>query len=87
MLNDAQNIKLLSKLRRAMEVFEPYIFTKVAQLPFVMYETAERLEKIPETSLFAPPAQRPSGFEWGGEGCYCWFLTQNTPPEELAWMN
>ena len=84
MLNDAQNIKLLSKLRRAMEVFEPYIFTKVAQLPFVMYETAERLEKIPETSLFAPPAQRPSGFEWGGEGNYCWFLTQYTPPEELA---
>ena len=63
MLNDAQNIKLLSKLRRAMEVFEPYIFTKVAQLPFVMYETAERLEKIPETSLFAPPAQRPSRFD------------------------
>lgn len=45
MLNDAQNAKLLSKLRRAMEVFEPYIFTKVAQLPFAMYETAERLEK------------------------------------------
>ena len=43
MLNDAQNAKLLSKLRRAMEVFEPYIFTKVAQLPFAMYETAERL--------------------------------------------
>lgn len=84
MLNDAQNAKLLSKLRRAMEVFEPYIFTKVAQLPFAMYETAERLEKIPETSLFAPPAQRPSGFEWGGEGNYCWFLTQYTPPEELA---
>ena len=87
MLNDAQNAKLLSKLRRAMEVFEPYIFTKVAQLPFAMYETAERLEKIPETSLFAPPAQRPSGLEWGGEGCYCWFLAQYTPPEELAWMN
>ena len=84
MLNDAQNVKLLSKLRRAMEVFEPYIFTKVAPLPFAMYETAERLETIPEQSLFALPEQRPSGLEWGGEGCYCWFLTQYTPPEELA---
>lgn len=84
MLNDAQNGKLLSKLRRAMEVFEPYIFTKVAQLPFTMYETAERLEKIPEKSLFAAPNQRPSEFEWGGEGKYCWFLTQYTPPEALA---
>ena len=58
MLNDAQNGKLLSKLRRAMEVFEPYIFTKAAQLPFVMYETAERLEEIPDESLFAAPRLR-----------------------------
>lgn len=84
MLNDAQNNKLLSKLRRAMEVFEPYVFTKIAQLPFAMYETAERLEAIPDESLFTAPEQRPGGAQWGGEGRYCWFLTQYTPPEALA---
>ena len=84
MLNDAQNNKLLSKLRRALEVFEPYVFTKIARLPFAMYETAERLEVIPDEMLFQPPEQRPAGAVWGGEGRYCWFLTQYTPPPALA---
>lgn len=84
MLNDAQNNKLLSKLRRALEVFEPYVFTKIARLPFAMYETAERLEVIPDEMLFQPPEQRPAGAVWGGEGRYCWFLTQYTPPAALA---
>ena len=43
MLNDAQNRKLIGKLKRALEVFEPYVFTKIAQLPYTMYETADRL--------------------------------------------
>ena len=34
MLNDAQNRKLIGKLKRALEVFEPYVFTKIAQLPY-----------------------------------------------------
>lgn len=84
MLNDAQNNKLLSKLRRALEVFEPYVFTKIARLPFAMYETAERLEVIPDEMLFQPPEQRPAGAVWGGEEQYCWFLTQYTPPAALA---
>ena len=84
MLNDAQNNKLLSKLHRALEVFEPYVFTRIARLPFAMYETADRLETIPDEALFQPPEQRPGGAVWGGEGRYCWFLTQYTPPAALA---
>lgn len=84
MLNDAQNRKLIGKLKRALEVFEPYVFTKIAQLPYTMYETADRLETVPDATLAAAPETRPTGKTWGGEGCYCWFLTQYTPPNELA---
>ncbi len=84
MLNDAQNRKLIGKLKRALEVFEPYVFTKIAQLPYTMYETADRLETVPDATLAAVPETRPTGKTWGGEGRYCWFLTQYTPPNELA---
>ena len=76
MLNDAQNRKLIGKLKRALEVFEPYVFTKIAQLPYTMYETADRLETVPDATLAAVPETRPTGKTWGGEGRYCWFLTQ-----------
>ena len=84
MLNDAQNRKLIGKLKRALEVFEPYVFTKIAQLPYTMYETVDRLETVPDATLAAVPETRPTGKTWGGEGRYCWFLTQYTPPNELA---
>ena len=68
MLNDAQNRKLIGKLKRALEVFEPYVFTKIAQLPYTMYETADRLETVPDATLAAVPETRPTGKTWGGEG-------------------
>ena len=58
MLNDAQNRKLIGKLKRALEVFEPYVFTKIAQLPYTMYETADRwrLCRMPPWPLCPKPA-------------------------------
>lgn len=82
--NHAQNRKLIGKLKRALGVFEPYVFTKIAQLPYTMYETADRLETVPDATLAAVPETRPTGKTWGGEGRYCWFLTQYTPPNQLA---
>ena len=83
MLNDAQNRKLIGKLKRALEVFEPYVFTKIAQLPYTMYETADRLETVPDATLAAVPETRPTGKTWGGEGRYCWFLT--SIPHRMSW--
>ena len=37
MLNTAQNKKLLVKLTRALETYEPYVFTEICTLPFSMY--------------------------------------------------
>lgn len=36
MLNTAQNKKLLVKLTRALETYEPYVFTEICTLPFSM---------------------------------------------------
>ena len=68
MLNTAQNKKLLVKLTRALETYEPYVFTEICTLPFSMYETSERLTDVPEAALFQDPVQRPQGRIWGGEG-------------------
>lgn len=70
MLNTAQNKKLLVKLTRALETYEPYVFTEICTLPFSMYETSERLTDVPEAALFQDPVQRPQGRIWGGEGRY-----------------
>lgn len=83
MLNDAQNRKLLAKLRRALETYEPYFFTGVSKLPFRMYETDERLHAIPDDALFESPETRTAGTAWGGEGRTCWFSAAFTVPPEL----
>ena len=64
MLNTAQNKKLLVKLTRALETYEPYVFTEICTLPFSMYETSERLTDVPEAALFQDPVQRPQGRIW-----------------------
>lgn len=83
MLNDAQNRKLLAKLRRALEAYEPYFFTGVSKLPFRMYETDERLHAIPDDALFESPETRTAGTAWGGESRTCWFSASFTVPPEL----
>ena len=83
MLNDAQNRKLLAKLRRALETYEPYCFTEAAALPFRMYETPRRLHAIPDSALFETPDERADGAVWGGEGRTCWFSAEFTVPPEL----
>ena len=62
MLNDAQNRKLIGKLKRALEVFEPMCSPKSPSCPYTMYETADRLETVPDATLPlcpkpAPPAK------------------------------
>ena len=84
MLNTAQNKKLLVKLTRALETYEPYVFTEICTLPFSMYETSERLTDVPEAALFQDPVQRPQGRIWGGEGRYCWFRASCTVLDALA---
>lgn len=84
MLNEPQNRKLLLKLRRVLDQYEPYIFTPVASLDFSMYETDCRLNTVPPAEQFVRPAQRAQGAQWGGEGRYCWFLAQYTPTPALA---
>ena len=55
MLNDAQNRKLIGKLKRALEVFEPYVFTKIAQLPYTILPTGWRLCRMPPWPLCPKP--------------------------------
>ena len=62
MLNDAQNRKLIGKLKRALEVFEPYVFTKIAQLPYTMYETADRAGCHPGRCARNPPHRQNLGW-------------------------
>ena len=83
MLNDAQNKKLLSKLARTLEIYEPYVFTEAAVLPFSMYETEERLHAVPDAALFSLPEHREGKSLWGGPGRYCWFLADYTVPPAL----
>ena len=83
MLNDAQNKKLLSKLARTLEIYEPYVFTEAAVLPFSMYETEERLHAMPDAALFSLPEHREGKSLWGGPGRYCWFLADYTVPPAL----
>ena len=83
MLNDAQNKKLLVKLTRALEIYEPYVFAEAAVLPFTMYETDRRLHAVPDASLFSLPDHRSGKSIWGGPGRYCWFLTDYTVPPDL----
>ena len=79
MLNDAQNRKLIGKLKRALEVFEPYVFTKIAQLPYTMYETADRLETVPDATLAAVPGI-PHRMSWPGSRFTCTRSLAGTRP-------
>jgi alpha-mannosidase len=45
-----------------------------------MYETRERLDVVPDASLFSPA---PQGTNWGGEWQYCWFRSEYDVPKEL----
>lgn len=87
MLNGPQNNKLLAKLSRALDVYEPFVFEHVTHLDYTMYETDQRLESIPDATYFESPYERANGFQWGGEGMYCWFLTQFTPSADLQGKN
>lgn len=80
MLTEKQIDRMLAKLKRFEDSLEPMIFKKVAEIGASAYETAERLNKIPDASLFSPVEK---GFVWGGEDSYCWFSGGFAVPEEL----
>ena len=84
MLTSKQIERMLAKLERFEETLEPMIFQKVGETGAVAYETAERLHSIPDSSLFAPVEK---GWQWGGEGAYCWFKAEYTVPDELESKN
>ncbi|MGN0545839.1 MAG: alpha-mannosidase, partial [Acutalibacteraceae bacterium] len=84
MFTEKQIGRMLSKLERFENTLEPMIFTKVAEIGASAYETTERLHDIPDASLFKPVEK---GFNWGGEGAYCWFKTEFTVPAELDGKN
>ncbi len=77
MLNEQQNKKMLVKLERALEVFEPYIFRPVGQLEYKVFETKEDFRQVPDDELFTEPGEM-----WGGEGVTCWFKGTFTPANE-----
>lgn len=80
MLNGKQNQKLLQKLNKCLEVFEPYVFEKQVSLPYRVWQTEEHWYRIPpDDGRFAAP-----GADWGGPWTTCWFRAEYTPAPELA---
>ncbi len=85
MLSEKQIDRMLSKVSRFLETLEPLIFERVGELKNVAaYETADDCNDIPDESLFAPVQK---GFQWGGEGHYCWFTASYRVPRELSGRN
>lgn len=84
MLTSKQIERMLAKLKRFEETLEPMIFQKVGEVGASAWETAERFHRIPDASLFKPVEK---GWQWGGEGAYCWFRTEFTVPGELDGKN
>lgn len=74
MLNEKQNVKLIQKLERCLDVFEPYIFKKMESVPYKVYQTKEHLYEIPKDELFTEPDET-----WGGEWSTCWFKGSYIP--------
>lgn len=78
MINPHENKKLLEKLERCLTVFEPYLFTVIAQPPFVMFETDAHLRCVPDMEKFNPPSEY-----WGHDGGNAWFRMSYVPDESF----
>lgn len=80
MLANPQIERMLQKLRRLEKTLEGRLFCPVASIDMKWYLTKERLNRVPEQSLFSPCA---NGDAWGGTEQYCWFFGNYTPEESL----
>lgn len=81
MLNQRQIDRMLTKLERFEHTLERCYFEKVGELDMRAYPTDGSHHAIPEDSLFRPVEK---GWQWGGEGSYCWFKGEFTIPDALA---
>ena len=72
--------KMLTKLKRFEDTLNPYLFDRIDTLPASAFVADRQFHEIPGDEYFTPIE---SGFEWGGEGCYCWLKTQYTVPDSL----
>lgn len=81
MLNQPQIGRMLKKLERFEHTLEHYYFETVGEMAMRAYSTDGSHHEIPADSLFQPVEK---GWQWGGEGAYCWFKGEFTVPEALA---
>ena len=81
MLNQRQIDRMLTKLERFEHTLERCYFEKVGELDMRAYPADGSHHAIPEDSLFRPVEK---GWQWGGEGSYCWFKGEFTIPDALA---
>lgn len=80
MLNQRQIDRMLEKLERFEHTLERYYFEKVGEAEMRAYPCGGGHHEIPEDGLFQPVEK---GWQWGGEGSYCWFKGEFTVPDAL----
>lgn len=80
MYNKSEIFRLLDKQSRFVNHLEAFIFKKVDELDLEMYETLDKLDSPPDSSLYKKVSK---GDKWGAERMYCWFKSEYTVPQEL----
>lgn len=84
MLGTVQTKRMLDKLIRLEETYEPYVFTKIGELQTRFFQTDEQLYEIPADDGRYRPIE--VGDTWGAEGVYGWFIGSYTVEEAHAGM-
>lgn len=72
--------KMLSKLKRFEETLNPYLFEKIESVPVSAFVADKQYHCVPDNGLFENIS---SGWQWGGEGRYCWIKSEFTVPDSL----
>ncbi len=80
MLNEKQAAQMIFKLQRIQETYDKYLFQKMGELDYKIFETEKQYHTIPEDALFHKMKR---GEKWGGEGKYCWFKGVYIPDKHL----
>lgn len=81
MLYTAHYEKMLSKLKRLETTLNPYLFTKIENLPAKAFLSDEQFHCVPKDEFFDEIS---SGWKWGADGQYCWIKTEYTVPAALS---
>lgn len=80
MLCKAHYEKMLSKLKRFEETLNPYLFNKIDSVTVKAFVADKQYHNMPVDEKFEDISQ---GFNWGGEGNYCWIKSSYTVPDTL----